>query len=679
MSSVFTPARPRRLVDIVRVLLLVLGLACAFVRAAAVEAPARASAEARALGSAEAATGSRAAVGPLAYLRDPGGTLGPEAVARLAAAGAMTAAAHTRLNFGMTGDAIWLRLPLANRGNGPLSLLVEIDYPFLDDVEFHVREGLPAGPVRILTGDRRPFESRGFMHRNFVLPVTLPAGAATEVLIRVRSDAAVQVPLRVQTPDEFASTEQVRLLLLGAYFGIALAMMLYNLALYRALREPTYWAYVAFVPLFAMFHFFLNGFGYQYLVPFSPHLGNNGAYLFLGPALAALGQFARSFLDSRTRMPRLDRRVRVLIVLLVLTSPAALVFEGKWVPLASQALSAVGCVVAIAMGIVALRGGYEPARWYLLAFMTIFVTGMAMVLRNLGLLPWVPLTAYGTQIGAALEALFLGLALSQRVRTMYREAMAAQREALEVARRTERDLESLVAERTAEIASANARLREQIAERERVESKLRDSEERLRRLAQRDPLTGVANRHLLADRSQDLLSEARRLGRRFGVVAIDLDRFKSVNDAHGHAVGDKVLVASAQRLSACLRGTDLLARIGGDEFLVLLPDVGDRTALQVVVEKLRDAFERPIELPDGALVPRASFGGALFPDDGEDIDALVRHADLSMYGNKNTRRDARREIAPSSAPVPAPQRTPGTAAGPDDGEVQDGESMTASA
>lgn len=573
------------------------------------------------------------------WLRDPEGALSPEDAIRLASEGRFRPAADGQLNFGVTRDTIWLRVPLRNDAPHNAERLLEIDYPYLDEVDFYVPADRPGGPLLIRTGDTRLFAARGFDHRNFVLPVSLGPGETTEVFVRVRSSAAVLVPLQVRSAGEFASLEQMRLLLIGAYYGAALVMVLYVSTLRRALREPAFRAYVAFVFLFALFHFSLNGFAYQYLWPWSPRLSNIGAYLFLSPAVAAATQFSRSFLRSEKRMPRLDRLARALVWILLGLTPAVILVDARWVALLSQALAMIACALGVAMGITAWRAGYRPARWYLLAFATIMVTGAAMVMRNFGLLPRNPLTAYGTQIGAALEVLFLGVALSERLREMVRDALTAKEAALDAAMQAGQQLESRVAERTAELAAANERLRAEVRERERAEALLRSSEERLRRLAQHDPLTGVANRHLLAERAAAIVASAHRQGQRFGVVAVDLDDFKGINDAHGHAIGDHLLAEGARRIAASLRSSDLLARVGGDEFVVLLPGVESREQLHRVVAKLRRVFAQPLQVPGGVIEPQASFGSALFPEDGGDIDALVRHADLAMYRDKESRRE----------------------------------------
>ncbi len=162
----------------------------------------------------------------------------------------------------------------------------------------------------------------------------------------------------------------------------------------------------------------------------------------------------------------------------------------------------------------------------------------------------------------------------------------------------------------------------------------------LRRLAMHDPLTGRPNRLLLRELFAHEVSKARRDGSTFAVVYVDLDDFKSVNDTHSHAAGDALLVAVGVALRSVLRESDVVCRLGGDEFLVLLPRVQGEAALAATIERLRQALAMPHPLPPlGALVaPRATLGVAAYPTDGEDLDALLRIADQAMYRGKAARR-----------------------------------------
>ncbi len=150
-----------------------------------------------------------------------------------------------------------------------------------------------------------------------------------------------------------------------------------------------------------------------------------------------------------------------------------------------------------------------------------------------------------------------------------------------------------------------------------------------------DALTGLANRTLFRDRIEQTIRAARRAGTQVGVLLMDLDRFKEVNDSLGHAAGDQLLVEVGRRLEGALRASDTVARLGGDEFGVLLPDPTVPDDVVRVVERMRGSIEEPVTVQGLALSLEASIGIALYPDHGEDVETLMRHADMAMYRAKN--------------------------------------------
>jgi len=166
-------------------------------------------------------------------------------------------------------------------------------------------------------------------------------------------------------------------------------------------------------------------------------------------------------------------------------------------------------------------------------------------------------------------------------------------------------------------------------------------------LALHDSLTGLANRRLLLER---LTQALRRLGRfhsGIGLVYADLDGFKQINDVHGHAAGDEVLIATAERLSAVVRANDTVARLGGDEFVVLLDDLAGDAALEDLMSRMTRAIEDPIVLTDGPTVSvGASLGCAVTSDADEDAEGFLDRADRAMYEVKRSGR-ARRRPAPA--------------------------------
>jgi diguanylate cyclase (GGDEF)-like protein len=156
--------------------------------------------------------------------------------------------------------------------------------------------------------------------------------------------------------------------------------------------------------------------------------------------------------------------------------------------------------------------------------------------------------------------------------------------------------------------------------------------------ATNDLLTGLPNRRMLEDRLDQDCLRAEREDHRFALLYIDLDRFKPVNDGFGHRAGDQVLFETGLRLKQKVWTTDTVARIGGDEFMILLPRVSGRESAEALAEKVRAAIERPIALEAGETISvSASIGIAIYPDDGQDRETLTCHADGAMYAAKTQR------------------------------------------
>lgn len=171
-------------------------------------------------------------------------------------------------------------------------------------------------------------------------------------------------------------------------------------------------------------------------------------------------------------------------------------------------------------------------------------------------------------------------------------------------------------------------------------SAIKEAEQKLHHLAHHDPLTDLPNRLLFEARLEHALKRAMRNNTKVGVLFLDLDRFKNINDSLGHPVGDQVLGMVAQRLTRCLRGGDTLARLGGDEFTIVLEDINEDQDAAVVAEKLLGSFRKSCLLDDNEIFVTASIGIALYPADGLDVTSLVKHADTAMYRAKEQGRNS---------------------------------------
>lgn len=163
-------------------------------------------------------------------------------------------------------------------------------------------------------------------------------------------------------------------------------------------------------------------------------------------------------------------------------------------------------------------------------------------------------------------------------------------------------------------------------------------EEKIQQMAFHDSLTGLPNRKLFSDRLGIVLAQARRNKKKVGIVMLDLDNFKDVNDTLGHDVGDTLLKAVAERLSGTLRKSDTVARFGGDEFVLIFPDMEVIEEAIQVVQKIIDRFHKPFLIDTHQLVVTTSIGIAVYPNDGMDEEILMKNADIAMYQAKQAGR-----------------------------------------
>lgn len=170
-------------------------------------------------------------------------------------------------------------------------------------------------------------------------------------------------------------------------------------------------------------------------------------------------------------------------------------------------------------------------------------------------------------------------------------------------------------------------------------SKLKENEENIRSLAYRDPLTGLPNRRLLDDRLDMAIAHAHRHGLRVGILFVDLDHFKQINDSLGHAAGDELLTQQARRLERCVREDDTVARLGGDEFVIVLSDIEQVEDVRQTAERVLEALRAPVWIQNRELVVTCSLGISVYPDNGLDRETLLKHADVAMYQIKENGRD----------------------------------------
>ena len=363
------------------------------------------------------------------------------------------------LNFGLSRSAIWLRITIANTSRQELERLLEVAFTHLHHVDFYSPAG--TGFERIATGHARPFAERAVNHRHFVFPLRLAAGVETTYYLRVASGTGLDIPTKLWERNAFEHDSLHEYISQALYFGMLLALGLYNLLLFASLRDRTYLHYVMFVGANALSLIAFSGVGFQFLWPQAP--GWSMISSMIGFALTGLTLmlFQRHLLATEATVPVLDKVMRLMIVLNVLQMIAFCTLPYHRVIGTGITLDMLNMLLALIVGITCKIRGQRSAPFFLLAFSCLVITAVLTALRSYGV-TGIPnfLAVYGIQIGSALEMLLLSLALADRFNQMKREKENAQQQLVDSLKRSERILEQRVAARTTELLRTNRELLE---------------------------------------------------------------------------------------------------------------------------------------------------------------------------------------------------------------------------
>ncbi len=229
----------------------------------------------------------------------------------------------------------------------------------------------------------------------------------------------------------------------------------------------------------------------------------------------------------------------------------------------------------------------------------------------------------------------------------WREEVATQREkVLRAQEEAARAKAELIAHNEAQLREANENLVVATVRAQTMAEAAEEATARMSHMAEHDFLTGLPNRSLLADRLAQSIALARRHGKKVALLYLDLDHFKRINDSLGHTVGDRLLQSAAKRLQACVRLSDTVCRQGGDEFVVLLGEVETARDARLAAEKLIEAMAEPHLIDSHRLHVTLSVGISLYPDHGQDVEAVVQNADIALYHAKQSGRNAYQVFAP---------------------------------
>ena len=524
--------------------------------------------------------------------------------------------------FGFDHASHWVRVPLINTSTAPARALLEVAEPLYDDLRFWLIDNASGQLVlSAQAGDRIPFHERPIPYRHPLIEVPLSPGQQATLLIRAHAMDGEHDPLpaRLWSEPAFHAHAWTETWVYGLYYGAIGILLVYNLLIFVGTRERRFLWYGLFLSSFLLWNLTFRGYSHQYLWPSATTWNPIAIVWFSVGIYTLLAVFTWSLLEVRQRAPWLFRLQAILATVIgahaiwIALDPNGGVFA---------TLDALGFLMLISL----LVSGWRVARqgltvgWvYLAANGCLFAGATAYYLVSFDLIPANVFTIHALNIGSVFEFVILALALAWRINQLKDERNAAEQRAYVALQSAAQTLEREVAQRTADLEAAN---------------------QALQKLASIDSLTGLKNRRQFNQDLAAALAQARRSGQPLGLMMIDVDFFKRLNDAAGHLYGDEVLGRLGMLLRDQLRRqTDAAYRVGGEEFVVLA-QATDRTGLMAQAEHLRAEIESAAwsHPAPGWSVVTVSIGCTTSrPEDTP--EALYDRADKALYRAKSEGRN----------------------------------------
>jgi len=280
-------------------------------------------------------------------------------------------------------------------------------------------------------GEDYPFGKRELKHPSFVFHLQVPAGKETTYYLRFESTGSVQLPLTLLSPAAFAAKDHEQRIVFGLYYGIILALLLYNIFLFFSLRDKNYLYYVLYLASYGLLQLLLNGLASEYIWPDLPWWSNKSMPFLISVVLLWVSRFSSNFLVCRVYAPKTDKFFSALIFISIAGMLWSLFGNYYIALLISIGTIALWIPAAISAGIISWRKGYRPARYFIIAWTTFLSGAFIYILRASGFIPNTFITTNSMQIGSALEVILLSLALADRIDIIKKEKEDAQALAIE--------------------------------------------------------------------------------------------------------------------------------------------------------------------------------------------------------------------------------------------------------
>jgi diguanylate cyclase (GGDEF)-like protein len=517
-------------------------------------------------------------------------------------------------NFGYTDSSYWFRFRLNNRvrccGGLTENKIIAIKYALLDHVEYYeIQDGdIMRSHV---TGDIYPFSQRPLRHRDFLFPISLKFNEPVDIYFRVSTQGSTQFPISIWDAQQFSFADQDEQIVKALYYGMILALVLYNFFLFVSIKERPYIYYVGLMLSMLMLMSGSHGFLLQYIFPESPVFHKMTILISVPSVMLFASLFSSYFLHLGKIAPRLNVLMNIFAVIFLACIAGTFILPYDISTRISVFLAIPVSFVIMFTGPYAWSKGQAAARYFTMAWVFLMLGLIISALSKFGVLPRNAFTENAANWGSAIESVLLSFALADRFNK----------------------------ERYAKFKAQRKQLKES-EQRKTAETKLYYQ-------ATHQSVDGFPNIVMLQQLLHSLLHSESQSLRHFSLVFMHLSRIQEINKTLGHANADIVLGLFSRRLSNLKmddtvslmieqidQTTHYFAHIEGVIFAHILKSGELNSALQAVA-KIRAELAEPIEFNGMELDLGLSIGIASYPTHGTDIETIIRHARVAIDGASN--------------------------------------------
>ncbi|WP_299598504.1 diguanylate cyclase [uncultured Microbulbifer sp.] len=554
--------------------------------------------------------------GQKAVWHDTSGSAGLDDARRALAEGAFVPL-ESAGSTGLQKGSHWSHFALRNAAAGPVTLYLEyVDHQLIRLQAYARSDASASGFDEIAElAMEDAFSSRPVFHNRFVVPVTLNAGETIELLMRFDSEEAgfVFPSMRIWTPEQLSKSHTGETAVLAFLFGGIVLISLFSLIVGLTTGESSFFAYFVYGISKIVAWGTIMGFTQQYLLREEFHWH----YMSAAGAVSILCGvvFDRQFLQTRKYTPRLDYILKLMMWNAVVLLVSALL-QIKAMALLSITFALLMYPAATVIALVRWRQGSSEAMVFAIGWTLLLCGLFYQALRDLGYVEHNLVNYYLPPLSSFIEMVTIMAAMGLKLRRVRLQGLESERQYRRHLEKSKVELEGLVHARTEELEKAK-----QQAEAE----------------ARTDPLTGIRNRRSFLAEAALCIKRAQRKGEPVSLLMFDIDHFKSINDNHGHGVGDEALRQFSQTIQQKIRETDIFGRLGGEEFALLITETKPDSLY--TAERLRDNIARiRVDAADTQIQFTSSIGVAhCAPEDS--VEILLRQADQALYRAKEQGRN----------------------------------------